>query len=209
MFDSRQTLTCRDRTCRSPGRDGAGAGLGEQSGPGCQAGEQGSSAHQRVGADGVGVAAPVVPIVAFINIRANLRAAREKPSPRGLSLPAALPHSCPRKAALLRQAQHPPPVPAAQQPRAPTAIPWHRIHLLAGPRVVRPHAGDGVAPIAAGTGLAAEAGGRVDALGAGEARVGMSALRHEERDRLHPRARHPARWGVHCPRASRQSSSPA
>lgn len=34
--------------------------------------ERDSAAHQRVGADGVGVAAPIVPIVAFINIRANL-----------------------------------------------------------------------------------------------------------------------------------------
>lgn len=46
--------------------------------------ERDSAAHQRVGANGVGVAAPIVPIVAFINICANLRAVWEKCSPGAL-----------------------------------------------------------------------------------------------------------------------------
>lgn len=95
------------------------------------------------------------------------------------------------------------------RPRSPTnqsthgQIPQHRTHLLAGLCVVSPHARDGVAPIATGTGLTAEAGCRVDALRAGEAGVGMSALwargerkallwvRHQ---REHPGGSVPARW---------------
>lgn len=119
-------------------------------------------------------------------------------------------HSCPRKAALLWQAQHPPPIPelsSLEHPWGSGRVPRHHTHLLAGPHVVHPHAGDSVAPIATGTGLTAEAGGCVDALGAREAGVGMSTLRHEERDRLQPQAWHPAPWGDHCPVASWQGPS--
>lgn len=68
--------------------------------------------------------------------------------------------------------------------------PQHRTHLLAGLRVVGPHTRDGVAPIATGTGLTAEAGCRVDALRAGEAGVGMSALRARGERKALPRVRH-------------------
>lgn len=104
---------------------------------------------------------------------------------------------------------HPGALPAcssAQERRRPLAphmgTPRHRAHLLAGPCVVSPHARDGVAPIAAGTGLAAETGGCVDALGAGEAGVGMSALWHRDRERLHP-----PHHGAHHPRVSHQGPS--
>lgn len=131
---------------------------------------------------------------------------------RGLSLPAVLPVPVPGK--LPSSGRHSILHPSLQlssleYPRGSGRVPCHHTHLLAGPHVVHPHAGDGVAPIATGTGLTAESGGRVDALGAREAGVGMSALRHEERDRLQPQAWQPAPWGDHCPGASQRGPSPA
>lgn len=156
-----------------------------------------SAAHQRVGTDGVGVAAPIVPIVAFINICANLRAVREKcspgASPCGWLCPFLPPGSCPLHTALSC---------SPEIPRGPGPVPWHCTHLLAGLGIVHPHARDGVASIATGTGLAAEPGRCVDALGAREAGVGMGTLQHQERHRLHPRAQHPSSQGGCCPRLS-------
>lgn len=125
----------------------------------------------------------------------------------GFALPAALPLPVPSPGKLLSSGRHSILHPSPECPRGRGRVRWHCTHLLAGPRVVGPHARDGVAPITAGTGLAAEAGSRVDALGAGEAGVGMSALRHGGRERLHPRARQPARQGGRCPGAFRQDPS--
>lgn len=86
------------------------------------------------------------------------------------------------------------------RPRSPTKrsahgqIPQPRTHLLAGLCVVGPHARDGVAPIATGTGLTAEAWCSVDALGAGEAGVGMSALWARGARKASLRVRH---WREH------------
>lgn len=96
----------------------------------------------------------------------------------------------------------------AEIPGGPGRVPWQCTHLLAGLGIVHPHARDGVASIATGTGLAAEPRGCVDALGAREAGVGMGTLQHRERHRLHPRAQHPTSLGGCCHRPSRGRAFP-
>lgn len=113
----------------------------------------------------------------------------------GLSLWAALPIPAPRKLSSSTGTASSTLSCTLEISQGPGRVPWHCTHLLAGPGIIHSHARDGVASIAAGTGLAAEPRGCVDALGAREAGVGMGTLQHRKRDRLHPRAQHPASQG--------------
>lgn len=156
----------------------------------------GCSAHQRIGADGVGVTATIVAVVAFVNVAADLRGrlwvepdlcgspqTQERAGSPADIATKPRPHSSAKPADRSAASSHLSRGPRGQ-PRSPWPLPGRalsstqstELDLLAGPGVVDAHAGHPRALVASGTGLAVEAGHGVDAAGAREARVSVSTL---------------------------------